>query len=87
MVGALAVAQYPGAALGGRAGMVSEDGQPAREYNWSVFSPCIVSDRGIPLTEVIRDCSVFQGATCDLQGSVVFSYVPASFWASVSPSL
>lgn len=47
VVGALADAWYSGAALGGRAGMVSEDGQPAREYNWSVFKPCIMSDRGI----------------------------------------
>ena len=38
MVGALADAQYPGAALVGRAGMVSEEGQPARGYNWRVFS-------------------------------------------------
>lgn len=38
VVGALADAQYPGAALGGRAGMVSEEGQPARGYNWRVFS-------------------------------------------------
>ena len=37
-MGALADAQYPGAALVGRAGMVSEEGQPARGYNWRVFS-------------------------------------------------
>lgn len=36
-MGALADAQYPGAALGGRAGMVNEEGQPAIGYNWRVF--------------------------------------------------
>ena len=48
MVGVLAGAQdaleLP---LGGRTGMVSEDGQATRGYNQSVFSPCMVSDRGI----------------------------------------